>query len=157
MIRDKKIIIGVALIAAFVFSVSFGTLYAQTHIIEGTACSCTLPIPLLIPTFSSLGVFIGSLVYYLMSFKIRANREKHTEDMFVILDMLNLEEKEIIKKIIKNNGRITQSKLSSIFGKVKTFRVLENLRKRGVIIKEKYGKTNIIKLNEKFEKIFIHD
>jgi uncharacterized membrane protein len=141
------------LITGFIFAVSFGTLYAQTKITEGTACSCTLPIPLLIPTFSSLGILIGSFVYYSMFPKLVESEKKLAEDVQVVLDMLQIDEKNIIKKIIGNKGVISQSKLSSLFGKVKTFRVLENLKRRGIIIKESYGKTNKIKLNEKFNKM----
>ncbi|MGC8812757.1 MAG: helix-turn-helix transcriptional regulator [Candidatus Aenigmatarchaeota archaeon] len=146
----QKLIIIVIILAGFIFSVSFSTLYAQTHIIEGTACSCTLPIPLLIPTFSSLGVFVGSIVYYLLFPKIEEGGSK--EDFNLFLDFLDPDEKVIVQKIVENNGKITQSKLSSQFGKVKVFRVLEDLRKKGIIEKEAYGKTNTVKLSGKFSK-----
>jgi uncharacterized membrane protein len=139
------------ILAGFIFAVSFSTLYAQTHIIEGTACSCTLPIPLLIPTFSSLGIFVGSIVYYLLFPKIEEDKGK--EDLNLFLDFLEPDEKSVLQKIIENKGKITQSKLSSQFGKVKVFRILESLRKRGIIEKEAYGKTNTIKISEKFSKL----
>jgi uncharacterized membrane protein len=88
-----------------------------------------------------------------MSPKIEENKEKKIQLIFSLVEMLNPEEKEIIKKLLENKGEILQSKLSRSFGKVKTFRVLENLRKRGIIEKEPYGKTNVIKLNEKFKNI----
>jgi len=153
MNTNKKIAVGIMLITGFIFAVSFSTLYVQTHIVEGTACSCRLPIPLLIPTFSSLGVFVGSFVYYLMFARIKETEKRSTEDAKALLDMLHGDEKIIIKKIVENNGEITQSKLSSFFGKVKTFRVLENLRKRNVIVKESCGKTNKIRLNDNFRNI----
>lgn len=153
MDANKKIIISIMLVAGFIFAVSFSTLYAQTHISEGTACSCTLPIPLLIPTFSSLGVFVGSIVYYLTFARIKESEKKSNEDANVLLRMLQNDERGIIEKLVENNGEMTQSKLSSVFGKVKTFRVLENLRKRGIIVKESYGKTNKIRLSEKFRKV----
>ena len=143
----------VILITGFIFAVSFSTLYAQTNIIEGTACSCTLPIPVLIPTFSSLGVLIGSVVYYFMFPKLSETDKKLVESTRVMLDMLQSDERIIIKKIIDNKGEITQSKLSSELGKVKTFRIIENLRKRGIVQKEGYGKTNKILLNEKFKDV----
>jgi len=139
------------ILAGFIFAVSFSTLYAQTHIIEETACSCTLPIPLLIPTFSSLGIFVGSIVYYLLFPKIEEDKGK--EDLNLFLDFLEPDEKSVLQKIIENKGKITQSKLSSQFGKVKVFRILESLRKRGIIEKEAYGKTNTIKISEKFSKL----
>ena len=143
----------IMVIMGFIFAVSFSTLYAQTHIIEGTACACTLPVPVLIPTFSSLGILIGSLVYYVMFPKLRETEKKVAEDARVLLDMLSLDERNLIKKITENKGEITQSKLSSMFGKVKTFRILETLKRRGIILKESYGKTNKIKLDEKFREV----
>ncbi len=153
MNSQKKIIIAIILITAFVFGVSFSTLYAQTNILGGTAYTCTLPIPLLIPTLSSLGVFVGSLVYYLMFSRMERVDKKIIKDANILLDILPPEEKEIIKKIVENKGSITQSKLSSIYGKVKTFRILESLKRRRIIEKESYGKTNKIKLNEKYKEI----
>jgi hypothetical protein len=152
-ILKRKSLMAIILLSGFIFAVSFSTLYAQTHIIEGTACSCTLPIPVLIPTFASLGLLIGSILYYFMSPKIEESKEKQIQLIFSLVEMLNPEEKEVVKKLLENKGEILQSKLSQSFGKVKTFRVLENLRKRGVIEKEPYGKTNVIKLSEKFKNI----
>ncbi|MEM7826568.1 MAG: hypothetical protein QW451_02995 [Candidatus Aenigmatarchaeota archaeon] len=152
-VLKRRNIILVILLSGFIFAVSLSTLYAQTHIIEGTACSCTLPIPVLIPTFASLGLLIGSVLYYFMSPKIEESKEKQVQALFSLVEILNPEEREILKKLIENKGEILQSKLSQSFGKVKTFRILENLRKRGVIEKEPYGKTNVIKLNEKIRSI----
>ena len=150
---DRNMMILVMLITGFIFAVSFSTLYAQTNIIEGTACACTLPIPVLIPTFSSLGILIGSFVYYAMFPKLRESEKRVAEDARVTLDMLQLDERNIIKKIVENKGEISQSKLSVAFGKVKTFRILESLKRRGIITKESYGKTNKIILDEKFKQV----
>ncbi|MEM5871319.1 MAG: hypothetical protein QW051_00435 [Candidatus Aenigmatarchaeota archaeon] len=151
----QKILIIVILLAGFIFGVSFSTLYAQTHIYEGTACSCTLPIPLLIPTFSSLGIFVGAVVYYLMFPKFEVDKEKYKANMKVLLDILPSEEKEVFTILIENNGEITQSKISAKMGRVKAFRIIEKLKSRGLVEKESKGKTNIIKLKEQIRKIFI--
>ena len=153
MENRRKILIIVMILAVFIFIVSFSTLYAQTHIAEGTACSCTLPIPLLIPVLSSIGVLIGSVVYYFMFPKVEESKEKQVQAVFSLVEMLKPDEKEVIRKLLENKGEISQSKLSQSFGKVKTFRILENLKKREIIEKEPYGKTNIIKLSQKFKHI----
>jgi len=150
---EKTILITIVLLAFFVFLVSFGTLYAQTHIVEGTACSCTLPIPLLIPALSSLGILVGSAVYYAMSVRMERMQEKRWTDRDAFIQMLEPDERVVISKLIKNSGKITQSSLSKELGKVKAFRVVERLRKRGIIRKERYGKTNIITFNDKFMRI----
>jgi len=145
-LKRKLIIFGI-LVSTFVFSVSFATLYAQTHIIEGTACSCTLPIPLLIPMFSSFGILVGLVSFYLLLPTIERSK-KEIKNWIELLDPL---EKEIIEMIIEGEGRITQAKISRKIGKVKAFRVLERLKKRGLIEKIKEKKTNLIKLSNKFE------
>jgi uncharacterized membrane protein len=145
-IKRKLLIFGI-LISTFIFSVTFATLYAQSNIIGGTAESCTLPIPLLIPMFSSFGILVGLISFYLLLPKIERNKEE-LKNWIELLDPL---ENKIIKMIIENDGRITQAKISKEIGKVKAFRVLEKLKARGVIEKIKDRKTNIIKLSNKFE------
>ena len=144
--KRKLIIFGI-LVSTFIFAVSFATLYAQTHIIEGTACSCTLPIPLLIPMFSSFGILVGLISFYLLLPTIEKSKEE-AKNWIELLDPL---ERRAIKMIIDNEGRITQAKISKEIGKVKAFRVLERLKGRGIIEKIKERKTNIIKLSDKFE------
>jgi len=144
--KRKLIIFGI-LVSTFVFSVTFATLYAQTHIIEGTACSCTLPIPLLIPMFSSFGILVGLISFYLLLPSI----EKSKEEAKNWIELLDPIEREVIKMIINSEGKITQAKISKEIGKVKAFRVLERLKERGIIEKIKERKTNIIKLSDKFE------
>ena len=153
MDTNKKIILAIILITGFIFAVSFSTLYAQTQIVGGTACYCTLPIPLLIPMLSSLGVFVGSIVYYLTFVRMKESEREFTKDARTLLQMLQADERKVIEELVKNKGEMTQSKLSSIFGKVKTFRIIENLKKRNIIEKESYGKTNKIRLNEKFKEV----
>jgi len=147
---EKALIILTMLISCFVFLVSFATLYAQTHIIEGTACSCTLPIPLLIPMFASFGLFIGLATFYLLSPWFIKKQNKNIE---LLLELLDPDEKEVIKELLENEGKVLQARLSRKMGKVKCFRILERLKQRGIIEKEKERKTNVIKLNEKFRSL----
>jgi uncharacterized membrane protein len=144
------------LITGFIFVVSFSTLYVQTHIVGGTACSCTLPIPVLIPTLSSLGILIGSFVYYMMAPKLMESDKNLAENSRILIGMLRSDERKIIDKLVKNKGEILQSKLSSEFGKVKAFRTLRSLISRGIVTKESHGKTNKIKLNDEFKEVLCY-
>jgi uncharacterized membrane protein len=149
---SKKIIGATIIIAAFIFLVSIAVIYVQTHIIQFGFCPYE---PVLVPAFASLGVFIGSLVYYLISIKLEESKEKRFEITHILLDILQPDEREIIKRLIENKGEILQSKLSSELGKVKVFRTIENLRKRGIIEKEPYGKTNKISFANKFRDVLL--
>jgi len=157
------IAIPISIVAAFVFAVSFFTLYAQTHISEGTACRCTLPIPILIPTLSSIGVMVGSLVFYFMSGRAHEKaREIRVENVsaikdsaFSMLKMLPSDEKKLLELMAGSGGKILQSRLPNDLGidKVKSFRLVQRLIIRGILEKNPYGKTNIIMLKENFRKI----
>lgn len=144
----KKVAVLVMTLTGFIFGVSFSTLYAQTHIIQGTACGCTLPIPVLIPTFSSLGVFVGSLVYYFMPQEVKEGIGREE-----VLELIKGDRKRTLKLILENEGEILQSELSGEFGKVKAHRLVKELKEEGIIEKEPYGRTNKIKLKSKFENL----
>jgi len=147
----KKIVLTTVLIAGFFLLVTLIALYVQYNL--NVYGYCPIPIPILIPLFASLGVFVGSLVYYLMLGKIEESKEKRIQAIKTLLEILPLEEREVLTKLIENKGSITQAKISKEFGKVKAFRTIESLRKKGIIEKVEHGKTNLIKLKEKYFKI----
>jgi uncharacterized membrane protein len=68
----------------------------------------------------------------------------------VVLKALSGDEKETVKFIVNNGGRILQNELvnSLNFSKAKVSRILINLEKRGIITKRKYGLTNCISLSD---------
>ncbi len=138
----RSIILAFTIISLFIFLISVATMYAQTEIISGNACYCTFPIPLLIPTFASLGLFTGLLTYYLLFPKVKRDDKKILE---IVKNLLNEEERTVLEMVIKEK-EITQAKISRILGKVKAFRVIESLKRKGLITKEKIGKTSKIKL-----------
>ena len=68
-----------------------------------------------------------------------------------VLTALEGDERELVKQIANHGGEILQNELvlSLSFSKVKVSRMLTNLEKRGLIIKEQYGLTNKVFLAEK--------
>lgn len=145
----RKVVLVTIIIAGFIFLVSVTTLYVQSQITEHGFCP--IPLPVLVPAFASLGVFIGSLTYYLTFTKLEESKEKKEEVFQTLIEILPTEEKNVIKMIVENKGEILQSKISRCIGKVKAFRIIENLVRKGVVVKEQYGKTNKIKLSEKLK------
>ena len=75
----------------------------------------------------------------------------------VLLKFLNYNENKIMKKLIENNGSILQSEISRMpgMGKVKTHRILKDMKIKNIISMEKYGKTNQIFLSEDVKKLFL--
>lgn len=60
------------------------------------------------------------------------------------------------KKMIENDGKILQSKISRIEGmtKLKTHRAVKDLEIKGIVKKEAHGKTNRIILKKDIKDIF---
>jgi len=62
-----------------------------------------------------------------------------------------------LKRIIEHNGTILQSEISRMsgMGKVKAHRILKDMKIKGIISLEKYGKTNRINLSKDVKKLFL--
>ena len=75
----------------------------------------------------------------------------------ILLKFLNYNENRVMKKLIDNNGSILQSEISRMpnMGKVKAHRVLNDMKTKGLVDLEQYGKTNKISLSEDVRRIFI--
>jgi len=147
---QKKIVLAMLVISIFVLIVALSSFYVQIQIETGNICGCVIPIYLFIPLLASIGLFIGTMFYYLLSPKF----EKINED--VILNLFDSDEKIIVETLIKNHGKATQAKITKLTGlsKVKVHRVLERLENKNVISKIKERKVNIITLNKDLLRIF---
>lgn len=152
MEQPKKVIATSMLITIFVLIVSLTALYVQTQIEYGTVCSCAIPVPVLIPLLSSIGLLLGTFIYYISSPRF----EKKEADAKPLLKFLDPAEKKIMGTIIENNFETSQARIVSQTGlpKVKVFRSLEKLRLKGILEKERFGKTNKIRLSNDIRNIF---
>ncbi|MCK4336280.1 MAG: hypothetical protein KAW40_06185 [Candidatus Aenigmarchaeota archaeon] len=155
MEHPKKIIAASMVLTIFVLVVSLAALYAQAQIEAGTVCTCVIPLPVLVPMLSSIGLLVGTLIYYM--FYPSSEQKPKPLDTKIILDFLGNEEAEIVRKILENRGEISQARIVSSTGlpKVKVFRIIERLKNKGIVSKEPYGKTNIIKIREDIRKLFV--
>lgn len=79
-----------------------------------------------------------------------------SSNMEVILSLLKNNERKIISYLIQNDGKVLQSEISRLdgIGKVKAHRHVAVLIKRGIIIKESQGKTNMLFLSNEIKKLF---
>ena len=147
---EKKVIFVMIIISVFVLIVSLSSMYVQVHIENGNVCGCAIPLYIFIPFLSSLGLFIGTLVYYFL----RPVVEKKIKLEEIIPLFLDKGESMIVDILLKE-GKITQASLLRRTGlsKVRVFRIVERLRKKGVVIKRPYGKTNVIEFSPEIKKI----
>jgi hypothetical protein len=85
--------------------------------------------------------------------------EMKTQYQKILLKFLNYNENRVMKKLIDNGGSILQSEISRLpnMGKVKAHRTLNDMKSKGLLDLEPYGKTNKINLNSDVAKIFLND
>ena len=80
-----------------------------------------------------------------------------TSSKILFLKFLSFAENKVIKKLIENNGTIMQSEISRMdsMGKVRTHRVITELKKKEIVTVEPYGKTNRIILTDDAKNVLL--
>ena len=80
-----------------------------------------------------------------------------TSSKILFLKFLSYAENKVIKKLIENNGTILQSEISRIetMGKVRTHRIITELKRKEIVTVEPYGKTNRITLTDDAKNVLL--
>jgi uncharacterized membrane protein len=154
----RNIILAIALVMGFTFLVSFFVFYVKDRYGVNKSCSCGMSLTLIIVALASLGVFVGTLTYYFLSKSLLKNRkiDNNKKDIELTYNFLDTEERKIIKAIINSKNKISQNKLSKIteIDPVKLSRRISSLEEKDIILKEKNGMTNTIKLKLEIYNLF---
>jgi len=144
-------------IVVFIFLVSTISAYYDIKAREGQLCGCKPSLSIIITLLSSAGIAVGIV----LSNVITQGEEikKQEIDVFPFLDFLESDERMIILKLIENKGRISQARLNKLdgFSRVKVHRIIEKLKAKGIIFKERTGKVNKIILNSKYNLLLKKD
>ena len=147
---SKKVILGILILSVFVLIVSVSSFYVQTEISSGNACGCSIPIPLFIPFLASIGLFMGTMIYYLLSPKF----DKKKIDKNSLLNFLEGDERKVFG-VVLDKKEINQAQLvrETNLSKVKISRIIKRFENKGLIEKVSIGKINMIKLNKKISEL----
>ncbi|MDD4251167.1 MAG: hypothetical protein PHX27_03180 [Candidatus ainarchaeum sp.] len=92
-------------------------------------------------------IFVSCLSFYLFSLKIDNKEKIIKSNIEVLYSILDVDEKNLIDKLVKNNGLITQPELSKIYGKLKSHRLIKKLEEKNIVVVNRSSKTNIVELN----------
>ena len=84
-------------------------------------------------------------------------KDDEASSKILFLKFLSYGENKVIKKLIENKGTVLQSELSRMetMGKVRTHRILIELKKKGIVTLEKYGKTNRVTLSDEAKQVLL--
>jgi len=136
---------------SFILLIVFLSLLLGNHL-EVRSCGCPHVIQQnFIWIFIVLGmIFMGGLIYYLLSLKIDKKDQKVRFNVGTIMKFLDEDEKKITKQLQNNNKEILQSDIKGL-SKLKKHRAIKKLKEKGIVEVEKSGNKNKVKLNENFE------
>jgi uncharacterized membrane protein len=103
-----------------------------------------------LPVLATLSMMVGAGVYYFMSRKVETKDTSLKKNTGVLLGLLNKDERKAVERLVAGRGQALQAELTRLpeMNKVKSHRIIQRLRERGVLTIERHGKTNIIRLNE---------
>ena len=150
---QRKFLTGMLIITVFILIVALAALYVQMQVSSGNACSCEIPLYVLVPIIGAMGLFIGVLSYYLLSPRF----EKPLVDKSQLLAFLGKDEATVLKVILEGKGEALQAEIVRKTGlqKVKVFRVLHSLKLRGIVTKEQNRKVNTVRLSENMKRLLL--
>lgn len=151
----KPLILIFGILTFFIFIISFTVFYTTENF--SMTCGCSLPPWVIIVSMASLGLFVGISTYYVISNNYLKEKKEIEKNIIKFLDILDVEEGNILKKIIDNGGEINQSSLSKSLdlGKVKMSRIVSKMEEKNILKKEKNGMTNKLILETNLKKLFV--
>ncbi|MDD5336911.1 MAG: hypothetical protein PHS02_00320 [Candidatus ainarchaeum sp.] len=105
------------------------------------------------PLVLLLGIVIGAASYYFISERQPRTIAFRKEIAYSLLDS---DERKVFAKIVESKGKVLQTELSRLegIGKVKAHRIVERMEKKGIVEKEGFGKTNMIRLTRDLMGLF---
>ncbi len=151
----KPVILIFGILTFFISVISFTVFYTTENF--SSVCGCSLPPWVIIVSMSSLGLFVGLSTYYVISNNYLKEKKELEKNLIKFLDILEIENKDILKKIIDNGGEINQNSLSKSLNinKVKMSRIVSKMEQKGILRKVKNGMTNKLILEPNLKKLFI--
>src|SRR6056297_3086540 len=136
---------------SFILLIIFLSLLLGEHLkVEGCGCPHMVSQNFIFLFIVLSVIFVGGLLYYLLSIKIEKKDKKVKFNVHTIMQFLDKDEKKILKQLDKNNKEMPQSNIKEL-SKLRKHRAIKKLNEKEIVSIEKKGNKNKIKLNENFE------
>lgn len=144
----KEIVLVIGGVSFIIFVILLNLLLADQFAISDCGCPKMVSHNF-IAIFVTLSIiFIVCIFYYLFSLKLETKERIIKGNLEVLYSILDSQERAVIKKIVKNKGKISQQDLSNVYGKLKAHRLVKKLEEKNVVVVKRNGKTNKIELKE---------
>ncbi len=144
--EKRDIALWISVFSFIALIVSLSLLLADKFHVGGCGCPRVISHNFVFFFIALATIFVGSLGYYLASFKIEICSRIIDKNIKLIMALLDEDEKQAVNEIISAGGEILQSKLSKKFGKLKSHRVIKKLKNNGIVDVKPFRRTNKITL-----------
>ncbi|MBU0953590.1 MAG: hypothetical protein KKA90_04190 [Nanoarchaeota archaeon] len=159
MKENRKFLAGILVIVGLlIFAFAASNIFRDASLaLEMTSCGEDCPheeqvvfLTELIPLLVGFGVMAGAGTFYFMSQRITVKESLLKKNTEILLRFFNKDERIVINRLIENNGKVLQAEITRLPGlsKVRSHRIIKRLIERGVLEKEDYGKTNMIRFTK---------
>ena len=163
----KRWLIAISIISIFIFLIL--TIYEITNIPQMLILKIPISNIFLIIGFFTISLYV---IYCVFEFYLNKNlkiitnvinkKNDRNENVnsplninSIFINLLNLNEKGIVKRLIEKNGIMLQSEIGRMdtMNRVKAHRIVKDLERKGIVIIEQNGNTNLIRLSEEVKKL----
>ncbi|MEM0287662.1 MAG: hypothetical protein QXG05_05800 [Nitrososphaerota archaeon] len=154
MLITASIGLGISIVAISVASQKTqDVLSIILELISGQAPSDTpffVPLSFMLFFSTTLASTIGA-IYFLVLPEIKNKQVSDAgsiQEIVAVMKFLLPDEKQVVELLMKHEGACLQKDISkeSGFSRLKTHRIIVRLAERGIVLTERYGNTNIVKL-----------
>ncbi len=103
----------------------------------------------LIPIILVLSFFTSTFTYTFMSDKVEKKENLVKNNMELVMKFLSQDERKVVERLLNEEGGVTQSEITRLFNenKLKSHRVVKKLISKEIVSSQRFGKTNLLKLN----------
>ena len=150
--REEKlrpILLALGVIVGFILLVVLTLTYIAQEYSPLYECGCAYTLPVIIVLLSCAGIVVGVVTYYILAGKHSREKKKIKRNMKSAYNLIEEDERKILESLVEAKGRLSQSELDKKTGmdRVKVFRLIRKMEGKGILRKEKNGKSNIIILD----------
>lgn len=158
---NKKVLVAIVLVIAFIYA-AFTVASILSAAAEQSVCAAEMLCPheaqlnfliSVLPLITSIAVVVGAVVYSMMSGRVESTQHSLKRNTEVLLRFLSQDERKLMNALIDGKGKVLQAEITRLPGmsKVKSHRVVQKLIDKGVIEKDRIGKTNIVRFTKEIK------
>jgi uncharacterized membrane protein len=143
----RRVLLAVGVLAGFVLLVVLSLTYIAQTYSALYACGCAYTLPVVIVLLACAGIVAGVLIFYFLSGIYSRQQQRIKRSARSALSFLPSDERQLVRLLVEKDG-VPQSSLDRGMGRVRVFRALKRLEEKGIVKRERKGRTYSVSLKD---------